>query len=473
MSEFILSSIQALLEQRAARQANPLVRPNHSPQELREHVDLSLPETGISQSELLKLSEQLQNLSVNTSSPLFMNQLYGNIHEVGLVGDLLTGILNTSMATYEIAPLLTLIEQEVVQSMGRIVGYDDCEGLLTPGGSLSNMQAMLMAKDRRYPEARTEGAGVLPPLRIFVSDQAHYSFVKFAQLLGLGRKAIVEVASTHKGSMDPEALKAKLAEVKAAGEVPLMIAATAGTTVSGVYDDLVALGHIAQAEKLWYHVDGSYGGSLLMHPETRGLLKGIEMADSVAWNPHKMLGVPFHCPVLMTRHKGALAHSLSTAASYLFHEGDDNYEDDFNTGQKSLHCGRRPEVVKFWLSWKHLGRQGLGQRIHKMVSAARDFAERVENTPHYELLCRPEAPIVCFQYRPEGAEDWSQERLNQFNQALRDRIFAEGQIVLNYAHISDLTVLRCVISSPEFTAEHAQQIMQAVEAASQAELAQQ
>lgn len=470
MSDFILSSIQAILEQRTRRQANPLARPNLSPEALRARVDLSLPERGVSQEELLQLTQSLQELSVNTSSPLFMNQLYGHIHEAGLVGDLLTSVLNTSMATYEIAPLLTLIEQELVREMGRMVGFESCDGLLTPGGSLSNMQAMLMAKDRAFPEARTEGAAVLPPVRIFVSDQAHYSFVKFAQLLGLGRKAIVEVASSHKGSMMPEALKAKLAEAQAEGAVPLMIAATAGTTVSGVYDDLRALAQIAQDEQLWFHVDGSYGGSLLMHPETRGLLDGIEQADSVAWNPHKMLGVPFHCPVLLTRHQGALQASLSTAASYLFHEGDDNYLDDFNTGQKSLHCGRRPEAVKFWLSWKAMGRQGLGQRIQTMVQAARQFAERIQEAAYFELLCPPEAPIVCFQYRPQGAEDWSQERLNQFNQALRDRIFADGEIVLNYAHISGLTVLRCVISSPEFEAAHAQQIMRAVEQAAQDEL---
>lgn len=462
-AEWIAGLLKPMLDQRAERQRDPQVRPNLSPDALRAALDLELPEDGVSDAALGALARGLLELSVNASSPLFMNQLYGHIEDVGIVGDALTSMVNTSMATYEIAPLLTLVEQQVVRQMGAMAGFEDCDGLLTPGGSLSNMQAMLMAKDQRYPEARVEGAAALPPVRIFVSDQAHYSFVKFAQVLGLGRAAVVTVPSSHKGAMQPDALEARIRAERDAGNAPLMVAATAGTTVSGVYDDLEALADIAEREGLWFHVDGSYGGSLLMHPDTRDLLRGVERADSFAWNPHKMLGMPLHCPVLITPHLGALEASLTTAASYLFHEDEDGYERNYNTGQKSLHCGRRPEVVKFWLSWKHLGRRGLGQRVLDMVQAARGFAAQVEARPDLTLLCAPEAPIVCFQYRSDAMDGWPLEQVNALNQQIRERLFAEGELVFNYAHISDLTVLRCVISSPHFTQAHASQIIAAVE----------
>ncbi len=454
---------QLIWQHHQRQQAQSQVRPDHSPEDYQAQLDLSLAQSQapLDTQTLLAQIKTIQELSVATSHPLFMNQLYGHVHDIGLLGDMLTSGINTSMATYEIAPLLTLIEKEVIAQLAREIGFEQWDGLMTPGGSLSNLQAMLMAKDQRFPEARAQGAHILPAIRIFVSDQAHYSFVKFAQLLGLGQNCVIKVASQHRGAIDPKALEQAIQAELAAGHVPLMIAATAGTTVSGVYDDLQALGKLASQYQLWFHVDGSYGGSLLLTEATRPLLAGIEKADSVAWNPHKMLGVPFHCPALITRHPGALEGSLSTDASYLFHD----QETEFNLGQKSLHCGRRPEAFKFWLSWQAYGREGLSQRVSQMVEAARDFGRQVADHPDCQLLCTPEAPVVCFQYRPA---DLSEMQINDLNQQIRERIFAEGEILLNYAHISDLTVLRCVISHPGFRPAHAQQILKAVTQAGQA-----
>lgn len=441
------------------------LRPNLSPTDYQAQLSLSLAQrqSPLDNASLVQAVQSIQNLSVATSHPLFMNQLYGHVHDIGLLGDMLTSSINTSMATYEIAPLLTLIEKEVIAQMAREIGFQHWDGLMTPGGSLSNMQAMLMAKDQRFPAARAQGVRSLPALRIFVSDQAHYSFLKFAQVIGLGQDAIVKVASQAHGAIDPPALKQAIESQLAAGHLPLMIAATAGTTVSGVFDDLQALAQLAQDYQLWFHVDGSYGGSLLLTEATRPLLAGIEQADSVAWNPHKMLGVPFHCPALITRHLGALEASLSTDASYLFHD----HETEFNLGQKSLHCGRRPEALKFWLSWQAYGREGLSQRVQQMVKAAHDFAAQVKAHPDCELLCWPEAPIVCFQYRP-ATLNLSLEQINRLNQQIREQIFAQGEILLNYAHISGRTVLRCVISHPGFQPEHAQQILNTVQQTGQA-----
>lgn len=450
--------MQKIWEHHTQQRAQKILRTNAAPAEQLKQFNLSLGacDAPASESKLDDWVNTLQTQSVATSHPLFMNQLYGHIHDVGLLGDMLSTHVNTSMATYEIAPLLTLIEKEVIAQMAREIGFKTWDGLMTPGGSLSNMQAMLMAKDQRFPEARAQGAKILPEVCIFVSDQAHYSFVKFAQLLGLGQHSVIQVASEAKGSMKPTALKDAIEAALKAGKTPLMVAATAGTTVSGVYDDLTALGALAKTHKMWFHVDGSYGGSLLL-TRHKDLLKGIEHADSVAWNPHKMLGVPFHCPALITRHKGALEASLSTDASYLFHDN----ETDFNLGQKSLHCGRRPEAFKFWLSWQAYGRQGLSQRVEQMIEGAKTLAEAVKNHPHCHLLCEPEAPVVCFQYEPEVT--LSPEALDSFQEQLREYCFAQGEMLFNYAHIAGHTVLRCVITHPGFSAEHAQQLLDALE----------
>lgn len=461
--EILKEGLETLVNGHAQRSKRSQIRPSYTPEEYKQKVNLSLDAMeGVSKTELLNQLQTIQELSVNTFSPLFMNQLYGHCDDVSLLGDFASALMNTSMATYEIAPLMTLIEKECIHQMAGYIGYDTFDGLLTPGGSLSNMQAMLMAKDQRFPEARSKGAKVMPDVHIYVSENAHYSFVKFAQLLGLGKESVVKVKAAHKGSMDPQALAIEVAQSKSAGVTPLMIAATAGTTVSGVYDDLEALAEIAEAENLWFHVDGSYGGSLLLVPEYKeAYLKGIHRADSVAWNPHKMMGVTFHCPALITRHIGALEASLSTEASYLFHEE----ETDYNLGQKSLHCGRRVEAFKLWLTWKYQGHIGLQNRIKRMVSGAQEFAQKVEAHPRLKLLCKPEAPIVCFQYVPEKGVGLAE--VNQLNESIREVIYQEGDIFLNFAHISGLTVLRCVISSPEFGSAHADKIIERVIAVGQ------
>lgn len=437
-----------------------LVRPNFTPSELEESFQLTLSnQEGLSFNELKPIIDKIFEHSLNTSHPLFMNQLYGHIHEMGLVGDFLAAVLNTSMATYEIAPLMTLIELACIEQIADLVGYDSHEGIFTPGGSFSNFQAMLLAKDHHFPNSKIEGAKSLPPVHIYVSDQAHYSFIKFAQIMGLGQSSIVKVASFSNGSMNPEALKQCIENSKQEGFFPLMIAATAGTTVAGVFDDIQSLSILAKEYKLWLHVDASYGGSLLLVPEFKLFFKSLNEADSIAWNQHKMLGLPFHCPSFLTRHKGSLQHALSTEASYLFHQ-----EDSLDLGQKSMHCGRRIESLKLWLSWKFYGQKGFQERIYNMVYAAREFAEIIKKEPHFELHCEVECPIVLFQYIPSNIES---AKINGFNQRIRESIFAEGEVILNYSHIDSKIVLRCVISNPNFNQVHMYKIIDSVKHAAQ------
>ncbi len=441
------------------RNENELIRKNRPPEKLKDVFDVSLP--GINENTDISLfMTKLKNLldySVNTAHPLFMNQLYGGPNLIAVLGDIITSVLNTSIYTYEVAPLLTLIEKECVLELGKLIGFDNSkiDGTFAPGGSISNMLAMVIARDNKFPEAKEKGLRHLPEFRIFVSDQAHYSFLKGAMVFGFGTESVVKVKTDEAGRMDTDELLSAIAEEKQKGRIPIMLVATAGTTINGVFDNINDLQKIADENQMWFHVDACYGGSLLFSTEHRKYLEGIEKADSVAWDLHKMLGIPLLCASLITKEKTALLDSFSIKASYLFH----NELDEYDLGNKALQCGRRVDTLKLWLTWKFEGKQGLSNRVEHMLKNARLFAEMVKENKNLKLFSEPEAAIVCFQYRPEG---FTNAKINELNKNIRTKIFLEGKIIFNYSEIKGQTVLRCVISNPDITEEQLEQIIVSV-----------
>lgn len=420
------------------------IRKNLNPSQLLSEFNIELQEENLNYN-VVELLEKALNYSLNTAHPLFMNQLYGGTNLVAILGDIFTSILNTSMYTYEVAPLMTLIEKECIQKLGKLIGFtNNFDGTFTAGGSVSNMLAMVIAKDKKFPDSKIKGLKETPLFSIFVSEQAHYSFLKGSMLLGFGKDSIVKVKIDSLGKIDKKALKQALIKEKKKGCIPLMIVGTAGTTINGLFDDLDELSKIANDNQIWFHVDACYGGSLLFSNLYKKHLNGINKADSVSWNLHKMMGIPLICSSLIIREKNLLEKTFSINADYLFHE--DKYE--YDLGNKSLQCGRRPDAFKLWLAWKFEGKKGFENRVNKLVKKAFIFAKKINDNKNFKLFNYPETPIVCFQFI---APNLSSQKLNELNKTIRVSIFEEGEIIFNYAEIKNKVLLRCVISNPEIT----------------------
>jgi len=433
------------------------LRQNLSPAQLKEAFKISIEEKGADKTTFINYLRKIIEYSVNTNHPFFMNQMYGSQQLAALTGDIITSILNTSMYTYEVAPLMTLIEKECVAELGKYIWKNDKEtdGIFTPGGSISNMMAMVMARDSRYPDSKKLGIKHLPELSIFVSDQSHYSFSKNGRILGFGEDSIVKVQSDHRGKMKIPALENAIKKEKKKNRIPLMLVGTAGLTISGAVDDLKTLTIIAKRNKMWYHVDAVYGGSLLLSQKHSTKLSGINNADSVSWNLHKMLGIPIVCAVLMTRRKHDLEKSFSISASYLFHDN----EAEFDLGQKSLQCGRRVDALKLWTAWKYEGQEGFEKRIDILMEKTDLFVHKLKENDDFELFCQPETPIVCFQYKPPGIPI---KELNELNKNIRTQLFEEGKMLFNYSQVNDKMLLRCVISDDEISANQIDQILEVI-----------
>lgn len=319
--------------------------------------------------------------SVHTSHPRFVNQNFAGPDPVSVVGDWLGAALNTTGATFEAAPVFTLMESAVLSKLGRIAGYVDSSaeqvptlppGLFCPGGSTATLYALQLARHRLRPDVRRTGA-TGEQMTLFVSDAGHYAATKSASLLGLGTDAVIKVASDDGGAILPDALEQAVVASRDAGQVPFAIIGTSGTTVTSAFDDLNALADIASDHGLWLHVDGCYGGSALFSETHRHLLGGVERSDSFVWNLHKMMGMTQQCTALLVREPELLAPCFALKADYLFQP--DKLNAEFDSGDRTFQCARRIDVLKLWLAWKHHGDEGFAARIDHAVDMA-DHARR-------------------------------------------------------------------------------------------------
>lgn len=416
-----------LLERKAQEELQPVV-PTSDPETLREVLDLELPDKGL---DLETVGERLQELvrhTPTTASGSFFNQLFGGREPASLLGETVAAALNNSMYTYKVAGPQVLVELELIQEMGRLVGFDHADGVFTPGGSLSNLTGMLLARDRARPRVRTEGLSG-PRLRVYTSAHSHYSVAKAVALLSLGADNLVRVAVDERGRMDPAALDKAIRADMAAGHQPMMVNATAGTTVLGAFDPLHQLADVCDKHDLWLHVDGAFGGSAVMDPAQAHQLSGSERADSMAWDAHKVMGAQLSCSVVLVRERGLLADSLDENASYLF-QGDDR---ELNPGTRSLQCGRRNDALKLWTLWQSLGNEGMAKRVAGFRSMTLRAAQLVRETPGLELVREPEFLNVCFAVDGVPVEELCAE--------LTDR----GLAMVGYAMVDGEAVVRLVL----------------------------
>eukprot|EP00095_Tigriopus_kingsejongensis_P002618 snap_masked-scaffold1459_size40432-processed-gene-0.1 protein:Tk02618 transcript:snap_masked-scaffold1459_size40432-processed-gene-0.1-mRNA-1 annotation:"isoform cra_a" len=260
------------------------------PKDLEQRLDLVIGKKGTDLDILEDICAQAAKYSVKTCSANFYNQLYHGVDEFGLAGSWLSDALNTNNYTFEVAPVFILAERVVLQYIRQKFGWTSGDGIFCPGGSISNMYGLILARHKMFPDIKVKGlVATAKPLVVFTSEESHYSLVKGANWLGIGTENVIKIRTNQQGQMIPSALEQAIKEAKARGQAPFFVNATAGSTVMGAYDDLEVISRICQRFGLWMHVDACWGGSVVMSSKHKHLMSGSHKADSIAWNPHKML----------------------------------------------------------------------------------------------------------------------------------------------------------------------------------------
>lgn len=362
--------------------------------ELYQKLDLALNSEGVIDDDLKITLKQIIKSTPKTASKSFFNQLFGGRISKAALGDLLAVMLNNSMYTYKVAGPQVGIEKQVLNNVCALAGYPkDSDGTFAPGGSMSNMMAMIMARDAKNTAIRTEGLS--PKMTLYTSAESHYSISKNAALTGLGRNQVRLVNTNNKGEMCNQHLETLIQQDLKDGFQPFFVNATAGTTVLGAFDDIEAISKVCKTYQLWLHVDGAYCGGVIFSNRYKHLLKGLEYSDSFSVNAHKMLGTPLSCSIIVTPHKAQLHHSFSNEADYLYQTDGD----DFNLGKTSMQCGRRNDALKIWTLWKSVGTNGLEKIVNKQFEMAKVARDYISNHSDYTLYSFDDSISVCFNYK--------------------------------------------------------------------------
>jgi L-2,4-diaminobutyrate decarboxylase len=400
--------------------------------------------------------ESVVNDSIHLHHPMYLGHQVAPPLPHAALADALASLLNQSIAVWEMSPTGTLLEAQVMRWLVGLVGYPaTADGTLVSGGSAANLTGLLAAREARFPGAWRAGVARVPGLArsvVLGSPQAHYCIERSAGIMGLGSNSLLQVPERD-GRMDPDALEQMLDEVRREGLLPLAIVATAGSTATGLFDPLDAISEIAQRHGCWLHVDGAHGASFLLSESLRHHLRGIERADSVAWDPHKMMWMPISLGAVLVRHHRHLDATFQQSAPYLFHprSGESRSRD---TGTRTLQCSRRFDALKLWVCLQLYGADHFAALAEKTVRNTRYLFDRLQEATDFEPMHVPESNILCFRHLPTGPGTVSAEHIDRFQTDLRSRYNASGRGWITSTVLEGRKVLRVTLINPATEPRH-------------------
>ncbi|MBI5445483.1 MAG: aminotransferase class V-fold PLP-dependent enzyme, partial [Deltaproteobacteria bacterium] len=284
--------------------------------------------------------------------------------------------------------------------------------------------------------------GAIPPAVVH-GEHAHYAVSRAVGAMGLGTDSAVSVPS-REWKMDVAALEAALDRLAAEGRAVMAVVATAGSTATGSFDDLEAIGRLCEEHGLWLHVDGAHGASALFSATHRGRLRGLERARSIAWDPHKMMLMPLAAGMVLVRDERDLDAAFAQRAPYLFQAP--GVARAWDQGPRSVQCSRRMDVLKVWVALQRYGAEGIGALYDHLVATAGALHAAIGRRPDFEALHEPEANILCFRYVGDGAI--KAERLDALNLRLSEEFNRSGEGWVTTTLLGGKRVLRVTVMNP-------------------------
>jgi len=382
------------------------------------------------------------------------------------LADSLVSMLNQSQAIWEMSPAGTMLEHELLRWFARLAfgdgaagaagaGDGDALGSFVSGGSAGNLTALLAARARAFPDAWMKGA---PPGAVLIAGaQAHYSVARAAGILGLGAENVVAVPTNARHATDARALEAALRGAVAAGRPVLAVVATSGSTATGSFDELEPIADACRELGVWLHVDAAHGASALLSPRHRGRLRGLERADSLAWDPHKMMFQPLSTAVVLVKEQRWLRAAFQQEAPYLFHARAGGQASP-DMGSYTFQCSRRADAIRLWVALEHYGTRRFGELYDHCCSLAMHLYERLGASDDFEPAHEPESNILCFRWTPSGVTEAA--RLNELQDRLRAAFVAatRGYIVATTL-LDGRRVLRVTLINPRTTTEHVDRML--------------
>ncbi|HLN99934.1 MAG TPA: aminotransferase class V-fold PLP-dependent enzyme [Pyrinomonadaceae bacterium] len=443
-------AVTAIITEYAGSLDSRKVTSKASPQELEELFDEPLPETGISAGEILGqfVSDVLEH-AMQVPSPRYYGQFNPTPLPIGVWADALASALNQNAGAWRNGPTSAMIEARVLRWLCELIGYGpEGFGVLASGGTEANLIALKCARDRAHRAAVATGLrSASGELTVYASEQCHFSIERSLDILGLGRASLRKIDTDENFHIRPEVLQKQIEADRKAGCIPCCIIGVGGTTSTGVIDPLDQLAAMAQENNCWYHVDAAYGGTLAFSRQHRAKLKGIELADSITFDPHKWMFVPFACGAVLVRNGGrVLRDAFDITPEYLNEDrgGADVEFDFFRYGQMGT---RRFSSLKLWMALKFMGRAGYAAVIERQIELTQYLAERLEELSDFQRVSPVETAVCCFRFLPASvikADCAVQDRLQQ---RLQQAIERDGAAWITTTVLNGRRALRVNVNS--------------------------
>jgi aromatic-L-amino-acid decarboxylase len=423
-----------------------------SPADLEALLDEPLPQEGVSAEEIFaQVRRDLIPHAMNIPSPRYFGLFNPAPLPVAVWADAVASALNQNGAAWRNSPSVSVVEALVLRWLCQLVGYGpEAFGTLTSGGSEANLIGLKCARDRAYRGARDRGLrdpGETGRLVVYASEQCHYSFIKSVDILGLGRENLRKVETDSRFHIRTDLLREAVERDLREGHTPVCVAGAAGATSTGVVDPLDELADVAREYGLWFHVDAAYGGALAFSEKHRGRLRGIERADSVAFDPHKWMFVPFECGALLVSGGGrVLREAFDITPEYLSEErgGADVEYDFFRYGQLGT---RRAMALKVWAALKSLGVRGYAEVVERQIALVEHLAARFDELEEFERVGEVETALCCVRYLPQWARSLTPEAQDELQRALQQRVERSGGAWLATTVLKGRRALRINVNS--------------------------
>ncbi|WP_304455378.1 aspartate aminotransferase family protein [Nocardiopsis sp. YSL2] len=384
--------------------------------------------------------------------PRYMGHLNCPVVLPALLGETVLSAVNSSLDTWDQSAGATLIEQRLIDWTAQRIGFGETtDGVFTSGGSQSNLQALLMARNEAHERMRANGgvrlAEVLSRMRVLTSEAGHFSVAKSAALLGMGYESVITVACDERRRMHPDALAAELRRCRAEGTVPIAVVATAGTTDFGSIDPLPAIADTCSRHRVWMHVDAAYGCGLLVSRH-RHLLSGVERADSVTVDFHKSFFQPVSSSAIVVRDGAVLRHA-TYHADYLNSRTDGSTPRlSPNQVDKSLQTTRRFDALKLWLTLRVMGSDGVGALFDDVLDLAAQGWVLLDEDPRFTVVTRPTLSTLVFRCALPGTDPGLADAANRY---AREALIASGCAVVARTTADGRPHLKLTLLNPRAT----------------------
>ena len=449
LHETLGNAVTKLISEHAlSLESRPVMSPV-TPDDIEKLFDEPLPLHGAPAKEILEtFARDVVPHAMQVPSPRYFGQFNPTPLAIGVWADALCSSLNQNAGAWRNGPTSALIEDRVIRWLCELIGYESTAyGVLASGGSEANLIALKCARDRPSPEIPRRGARAAGELAVYTSEQCHYSVEKSLDILGLGRESLRKIETDERFHIRLDRLRDAINADIEAGRRPLCIVGVAGTTSTGVIDPLPELADIAQEHELWFHVDAAYGGGLAFSDKHRSKLRGIERADSITFDPHKWMFVPFSCGATLVR-GGAqvLRDSFDMSPEYLSEQRGfaDAQFDFFRYGQMGT---RRFNALKLWMCFKFMGKHGYAATTERHIELTQHLARRLDELPGFQQVGEIETAVCCFRYLPETVRAMSPQDQDRVQQALQQRIERSGKAFFPSTVLHDRRALRVNINS--------------------------